>query len=149
MSSQTTEVQRSAPRTVALEMRLLPVEWRAVLFSLGSFILDLQHAAQELEEADEITLPTLATTLTAFQMTIRTTLSLRSAIEIALERSHSPQRYNRGKAGTLGRVAVRHASLSALPSVLDDATQKLRENGHAAQAEAMRSIARKISSALP
>jgi hypothetical protein len=76
MSSQTAEVPRSAPRTVVLELRLLPVEWRAVLFGLGSFILDLQHAAQELEEADAIALPTLATMLTAFQMTIRTTLSL-------------------------------------------------------------------------
>jgi hypothetical protein len=45
MSSQTAEVPHSAPRTVALEMRLLPVEWRAVLFGLSSFILDLQHAA--------------------------------------------------------------------------------------------------------
>jgi hypothetical protein len=144
MSSQTAEVPRSAPRTIALEMRLLPVEWRAVLFGLGSFILDLQHATQELEEADAIALPTLATTLTAFQMTIRTTLSLRSAIETALERNRSPQRYNRGKAGTLGRVTVRHASLSVLPSILDAAAQKLRDNGHAAQAEAMRAVVHKV-----
>jgi hypothetical protein len=130
-------------------MRLLPIEWRAVLFGLGSFILDLQHAAQELEEADAIDLPTLATTLTAFQMTTRTTLSLRSAIETALERSQSTQRYNRVKAATPSRVAVRHASLSVLPSILDDAAQKLSDTGHVAQAVAMRSIGRKISSTLP
>jgi hypothetical protein len=149
MSSQTAEVPRSAPRTVALEMRLLPVEWRAVLFGLGSFILDLQHAAQELEEADAIALPTLATTLTAFQMTIRTILSLRSAIETALERSQTPRRYNRGKAATLGRVAVRHASVSVLPSILDDAAQRLREGGHTAEADAMRSVFHKVQDTLP
>ena len=149
MSSQTADVRRSVPRTNALEMRLLPVEWRAVLFSLGSFILDLQHAAKELEEADAIAPQALATTLTAFQMTIRTTLSLRSAIEAALARSQSTHRYNRGKAEPQRRVAVRHASLSVLPSILDDAAQKLRDAGHAAQAEAMRSIARKVSFALP
>ncbi|WP_322883822.1 hypothetical protein [Microvirga lotononidis] len=148
MSSQTAEVPRSTPRTVAVEMRLLPVEWRAVLFGLGSFILDLQHAAQELEEAEAIALPTLATTLTAFHMTIRTTLSLRAAIETALERNQSPQRYNRAKAGTVGRVAVRHASLSVLPSILDDAAQKLRDTGHAAQAEAMRAVFHKVQLAL-
>ena len=149
MSSQTADVRRSVPRTNALELRLLPVEWRAVLFSLGSFILDLQHAAKELEEADAIAPPTLATTLTAFQMTIRTTLSLRSSIETALERSQSSQRYNRVRAGSPRRVSVRHASVSVLPSILDDAAQKLRDAGHGVQAEAMRSIAREVSSALP
>jgi hypothetical protein len=149
MSSQTAEVRHSVPRTVALEIRLLPVEWRAVLFGLGSFILDLQHAARELEEADAIAPPTLATTLTAFQMTIRTTLSLRNAIEAALERSQSPQRYNPTRTSPPRRVSVRHASVSVLPSILEDAAQKLWDTGHTAQAEAMRSIARKVSSALP
>jgi hypothetical protein len=149
MSCQTAEVPRSAPRSVVLEVRLLPVEWRAVLFGLGSFVLDLQHAAQELEEVDGVALSTLATTLTAFQMTIRTTLSLRSAIDVALERNQAARRFSRGKAGGSGRVAVRHAALSALPSILDDSAQRLVEDGHAPQAEAMRSIARKVSSALP
>ena len=149
MSSQTAEVRHSVPRANTLEMRLLPVEWRAVLFGLGSFILDLQHAAKELEEADAIAPPTLATTLTAFQMTIRTTLSLRNAIEAALERSQSPQRYNRTRTSTPRRVSVRHASVSVLPSILEDAAQKLWGTGHASQAEAMRSIAGRVSSALP
>jgi len=149
MSSQTAEVQRRVPRTIALELRLLPVEWRAVLFGLGSFILDLQHAARELEEADAIAPPTLATTLTAFQMTIRTTLSLRSAIEAALERSQSTQRYKPVRTSAPRRASVRHASVSVLPSILDDAAQKLWDTGHPAQAEAMRSIARKVSFALP
>ncbi|WP_201832810.1 hypothetical protein [Microvirga zambiensis] len=149
MSSQTAEVRRSVPRTIALEMRLLPVEWRAVLFGLGSFILDLQHAATELEETDAIAAPTLATTLTAFHMTIRTTLSLRSAIEAALERSQSPRRYNPVKTSAPRRVSVRHVSVSVLPSILDDAAQKLWDTGHAAQAEAMRAIACRVSSALP
>jgi hypothetical protein len=149
VSNQIAEVPRSAPRTVALEMRLLPVEWRAVLFGLGSFVLDLQHAAQELEEADAIALPTLATTLTAFQMSIRTTLSLRSAIETALERSQSTQRYNRVKESKPGRVSVRHVSLGVLPAILDDASQRLTEAGHVVQAQAMRAVAHKVQDALP
>jgi hypothetical protein len=149
MSSQTAEIPCSSPRTVLLEMRLLPVEWRAVLFGLGSFILDLQHAAAELEEADAIPLSALATTLTAFQITIRTTLSLRLAVETALERNQLAKRFHRGKASGSGRVAVRHAALSALPSILDDAAQRLVEAGHGLQAETMRAIALKVSSALP
>ena len=150
MSSQTADVRRSVSRTNALEMRLLPLEWRAVLFGLGSFILDLRHAAKELEEADAIAPPTLATTLTAFQMTIRTTLNLSLlCYRRALERSQSTQRYNRVRAGSPRRVSVRHASVSVLPSILDDAAQKLRDTGHGVQAEAMRSIAREVSSALP
>jgi len=149
MSSPTAAVPRSAPRLAALEMRLLPVEWRAVLFGLGSFVLDLQHAAAELEEADAIALPALATTLTAFQMTIRTTLSLRSVIETALERNQSAQRYNRGKAAAPCHVAVRHTALSALPSILDDAAQRLRDAGHAAQADAMHKIFHKVQDAVP
>jgi hypothetical protein len=82
-------------------------------------------------------------------MTIRTTLSLRSAIETALERSQSTQRYNRVKAAKPGRVAVRHASLSVLPSILDDAAQRLTEAGHAVQAEAMRSVFHKVQDILP
>jgi predicted ABC-type ATPase len=130
-------------------MRLLPIEWRAVLFGLGSFILDLQHAAAELEEADAIALPALATTLTAFQITIRTTLSLRFAVETALERNHSAKRFRRGKAAGSGRVAVRHTALSALPSILDDAAQRLVEAGHGVQAETMRAMALKVCSVLP
>jgi hypothetical protein len=149
MSSQAAEIPRSSPRTVAIEMRLSPIEWRAVLFGLGSFILDLQHAAAELEEADAIALPALATTLTAFQITIRTTLSLRLAVETALERNQSAKRFHRGKAAGPGRVAVRHTALGALPSILDDAVQRLMEAGHGVQAETMRAIALKVSSALP
>lgn len=149
MPSQTAEISRPSPRAPVLELRLLPAEWRAVLFALGSFVLDIEHAAAELEEADAVASPVLATAYTAFQVTIRTTLSLRNAIEGALERNQSAQRFSRGKVGGSGRVAVRHAALSALPSILDDSAQRLVEAGHDPQAEAMRAIARKISSTLP
>jgi hypothetical protein len=149
MSNQTAEVLRPSSRAPVLELRLMPVEWRAVLFGLGSFVLDIQHAAAELEEVDAIASPVLAPAYTAFQVTIRTTLSLRSAIDVALERNQSAQRFRRGKTAGSGRVAVRHTALSALPSILDDSAQRLVEAGHALQAEAMRAIARKVSSALP
>src|SRR5215218_5872784 len=119
MSSQSAEIPRPSSRAPVLELRLLPTEWRAVLFGLGSFVLDIQHAAAALEEADAIASPVLATAYTAFQVTIRTTLSLRSAIDVALERNQSAQRFSRGKTAGIGRVAVRHAALGALPSILD------------------------------
>lgn len=149
MSSQITEIPRSSPSAPVLELRLLPAEWRAVMFGLGSFVLDIQHAAAELEEADAVASSVLATAYTAFQVTIRTTLSLRCAIEIALERNQSAQRFSRGKTTRIGRVAVRHTALSALPSILDDSAQRLVEAGHTPQSKVMRATARKISLALP
>jgi hypothetical protein len=139
---------RHLPQTPVVELRLMPAEWRAVLFGLGSFLIDLQEATAELEEADAIASPALTTVFTAFRVTLRTTISLRKAIDLALERNQSAQKLSRRKGQSSGRVAVRHAALSALPSILDDATQRLTETGHIPHAQAMKAVFQKVNQAL-
>ncbi|WP_224315602.1 hypothetical protein [Microvirga puerhi] len=125
------------------ELRLSRVEWKVVLIAIGFFLADLEEAATEFSEYDDaLTPPTLATTLIAFQITTRSVLSLRSAVSTSMRRSARTVRRTSSE-----EFVVRHSALSSLPSILDDAAQRLMDSGQSAEAAPMRIVGQKIRKA--